>query len=98
MLHDRILVHQDKESAERRSSAGILIPATAQMGHRLSWATVVAVGPAVRHVELGDRVLFDPEERHEVELNARTYVLLRERDLHAVAEPEDDSDASGMYL
>lgn len=98
MLHDRILVHQDKDSAERRSSAGIVIPATAQMGRRLSWATVVAVGPAVRHVELTDRVLFDPEERHEVELDARTYILLRERDLHAVAQPEDDSDTSGMYL
>lgn len=98
MLHDRILVHQNKDSAERRSSAGIVIPATAQMGRRLSWATVVAVGPAVRHVELSDRVLFDPDERHEVELNAHTYLLLRERDLHAVAEPDDASDASGMYL
>ncbi len=30
---------------ERRSNAGIVIPATATMGRRLSWATAVGVGP-----------------------------------------------------
>ncbi|HEX2807864.1 MAG TPA: hypothetical protein VHN80_17020, partial [Kineosporiaceae bacterium] len=32
-------------------------------------------------------VLYDPEDRSEVELQATQYVLLRERDLHAVAAP-----------
>ncbi len=34
MLHDRILVELDRESGERRSSGGIVIPATAAMGAR----------------------------------------------------------------
>ena len=33
---------------ERRSRAGILIPATAQVSRRLAWAEAVAVGPHVR--------------------------------------------------
>lgn len=52
---------------------------------RLAWAEVVAVGQNVRTVEPGDRVLFDPEDRAEVEVRGTAYVLMRERDLHAVA-------------
>lgn len=98
MLHDRILVAPDKDSSERRSSSGIVIPATAAMGKRLGWATVVAAGPNVRQVGVGDKVLFDPEDRAEVEVNAADYILLRERDIHAVAEPEEADKGTGLYL
>lgn len=98
MLHDRILVSTDDEAGERRSTGGILIPATVTMGRRLGWALVVAIGANVRTVKLGDRVLFDPEERAEVELKGRTYVLLRERDLHAVAAERLQDGKTGLYL
>lgn len=98
MLHDRVLVHLDAEAGERRSSAGIVIPATAQMGRRLAWAEVVAVGQNVRTVEPGDRVLFDPEDRAEVEVRGETYILLRERDVHAVASERIDDSGTGLYL
>ena len=97
MLHDRVLVAAD-EAGERTSTAGILIPATATVGRRLSWASVVAVGPHVRQVQTGDRVLFDREEKAEVELEGRTYVLLRERDPHAVAAPRVEGGRTGLYL
>ncbi|WP_125610698.1 GroES family chaperonin [Specibacter cremeus] len=98
MLHDRILVSLDKEAAERRSASGIVIPATAALGKRLAWAHVVAAGPNVRQVAVGDKVLFDPEDRSEVEVNARDYVLLRERDVHAVAAPDSPATTVGQYL
>jgi chaperonin GroES len=98
MLHDRVLVSLDGEAGERRSSAGIVIPATAQMGKRLAWAEVVAVGSTVRTVQVGDRVLFDPEDRAEVELHGTEYILLRERDIHAVAAARLDDGQTGLYL
>jgi chaperonin GroES len=98
MLHDRVLVSTDGEAGERRSTAGIVIPATAAVGKRLAWAEVVAVGQNVRHVEVGDRVLFDPEDRSEVELGGGQYVLLRERDIHAVAAPRVADGQTGLYL
>jgi chaperonin GroES len=98
MLADRVLVSADSESGERTSGGGILIPATASVGKRLSWASVVATGGNVRHVEVGDRVLFDPEDRHEVELQSRAYLLLREKDIHAVAAPRVDGGSTGLYL
>jgi chaperonin GroES len=85
MLHDRVLVSTDNEPGERRSGGGIVIPATVAIGRRLAWGQVVAVGTNVRTVKSTDRVLFDPEDRAEVEVRGKDYVLLRERDLHAVA-------------
>lgn len=98
MLHDRILVTTAEDVGERRSSSGIVIPATASVGRRLSWAKVVAVGSNVRTVQEDDRVLFDPEDRGEVELRGKTYLLLRERDLHAVAAGRLESGHTGLYL
>jgi chaperonin GroES len=99
MLHDRVLVSLESDGGERRSGGGILIPATASVGKRLAWAGVVATGPSVRQVEIGDRVLFDPEDRHEVELHSKEFVLLRERDIHAVAARRVEEDgATGLYL
>jgi chaperonin GroES len=98
MLHDRVLVSTETEAGERRSSGGILIPATVAIGRRLAWGGVVAVGINVRTVQLGDRVLFDPEDRAEVELHGKAYVLLRERDLHAVAAERLQNGQTGLYL
>jgi len=98
MLHDRVLVSTEAAGGERRSSSGIVIPATAAVGKRLVWAVVMAVGQHVRQVALGDRVLFDPEDRGEVEIAGHEYVLLRERDLHAVAEADDRQGRTGLYL
>jgi chaperonin GroES len=98
MLHDRVLVSLEGERGERRSGGGIVIPATASVGKRLAWATVVAVGPNVRQVKVDDRVLFDPEDRAEVELQTKDYVLLRERDIHAVAAPRAQDGQTGLYL
>lgn len=99
MLHDRVLVSQADEAGERKSGGGIVIPATASVGRRLSWGTVVAIGAHVRQVELGHRVLFDPEELAEVELQSREYLLMRERDIHAVSEERGDAGSgTGLYL
>ena len=97
MLHDRVLVKISPEDGDRRSSGGILIPATAQVSKRLMWAEVLAIGNHVRAVELGDRVLFSPDDRHEVEISGESYLLLRERDVHAVAAQRVD-EGTGLYL
>lgn len=97
MLHDRVLVRIPREEGERRSSGGIVIPSTAQVATRLVWAEVLAVGNHVRTVEVGDRVLFNPEDRQEVEVHGELYVILRERDIHALAASRIEP-ATGLYL
>ena len=97
MLNDRVLVRIQSEG-ERSTRGGILIPATAQTAKRLAWAEVVAAGPNVRTMELGDHVLFNPEDRYEVEVRGEDYIILRERDVHAVASERLEESSTGLYL
>lgn len=97
MLADRVLVQVPGAEGERKSRAGILIPATAQVSKRLAWAEVVAVGPHVRTIKQGDQVLFNPEDRYEVEVQGDEFLLMRERDIHAVASARLDG-TTGLYL
>ena len=97
MLADRLLVAPDSEG-ERRSTGGILIPATAERGKRLSWAEVRALGPNVRSVKEGDQVLFNPEDVFEVEVRGETFIILCERDVYAVAAQRLAEGSTGLYL
>ena len=97
MLNYRLLVKIPQGESERRSTGGIVIPATAQISKRLTWAEVVALGQNVRAAEVGDRVLFSPDDRYEVEVGGNDYIMLRERDLHAVAATRIESN-TGLYL
>ncbi|WP_130345393.1 GroES family chaperonin [Herbihabitans rhizosphaerae] len=97
MLHDRLLVQLTQEEGERRSGGGIVIPATAQMARRLVWGDVLGAGTHVRNVKVGERVLFNPEDPLEVEVQGRTYLVMRERDVHATAS-ERSEHGTGLYL
>src|SRR3954454_19473520 len=97
MLNDRLLVKIPEKDGERRTTGGILIPATAQISKRLVWAEVVALGQNVRTVEPGGRVLLSPEDRNESEVGGSDYIMLRERDIHAVAASRVEG-STGLYL
>ena len=96
---DRIVVRAP-ENGERKSSGGLLIPATAMPApKRLSWGDVTLAGPDVRVARVGDRVLFLPSSGLEVELDGEDLVLLRERDVQAVASPAAGAnERTGQYL
>jgi chaperonin GroES len=96
---DRVVVEHPDEG-ERTSRSGLLIPATATAApRRCVWSGVVLVGPDVRGVRTGDRVLFLPQAGLEVEIDGDDYLLLRERDVQAVASPAEGADRTpGQYL
>ena len=97
MMNDRLLVQVPAGEGERTSRGGLVIPATAEVAKRLAWAEVVAIGPHVRNIEPGDRVLFNPDDRYEVEIRGDDFLILRERDIHAVASERIES-GTGLYL
>lgn len=96
---DRIVV-ENPDNSERKSRAGLLIPATAVPApKRCLWGNVVLVGPEVRTAKVGDRILFLPQAGLEVELDGTEYLLLRERDVQAVATSTGVADREpGQYL
>ena len=98
MTADRILVATPKEMGERKTRVGILIPSTVESeSRRAMWGEVVAIGPMVRSAEVGDMVLFAPETAYEVEIRDEQYVVLKERDIHAVASQKSEG-RTGLYL
>ncbi|MFD0854608.1 GroES family chaperonin [Actinomadura adrarensis] len=97
MLHDRVMIKAEKDGGERRSTGGIVIPATVEQSNRLLWGEVCGVGPHARTVKTGDRVLFHPEDQFEVEIQGENYLIMRERDLHAIAS-ERPEHGTGLYL
>jgi chaperonin GroES len=95
---DRILCALPDDS-DRRTKGGILIPATAKSADRRGvWADVTEVGPLVRTVEAGDRVLFLPDAVIEVDVRGEVFLIVRERDVHAVASGERPAGKTGLYL
>ncbi len=95
---DRLVV-RTSENGERKSAGGLLIPATAAPApRRLTWGDVTLVGSDVRVAKQGDRVLFLPSSGLEVELEGEELVLLRERDIQAVASAPGEERPPGQYL
>jgi chaperonin GroES len=98
MTADRILVAAPKELGERKTRGGILIPSTVEAeAKRAVWGEVVAIGPMVRSAETGDLVLFGPDTAYEVEIRGEEYIVLKERDIHAVASGRTEG-RTGLYL
>jgi chaperonin GroES len=96
---DRLVVALP-DNGERKSRGGLLIPATAAPApKRCMWGEVRLVGPEVRTAKVGDRILFLPQAGLEVELDGEEYLLLRERDVQAVASSADGKERQpGQYL
>jgi chaperonin GroES len=101
LTSDRIVVISPLDG-ERRTKGGLLIPATAGPSpKRCVWADVALVGPDTRNVKAGDKVLFLPHVGMEVEIEGEEYVLLRERDVQAIAAQQGDGKdhtGPGQYL
>ena len=98
MLHHRLLVAVDQERRaplQRRHrdprDRGDGCPAPGLVPGRRRRA-------APRSVQVDDRVLFDPEDKAEVEVQGDTYVVMRERDIHAVASDRLGDETAGLYL
>ena len=51
----------------------------------------------MRTIEQSDRVLFAPDSGFEVDIRGEEYLILRERDVHAVASTRSEGQ-SGLYL
>ena len=56
------------------------------------------MGPHARSIQPDDRVLFDPDDKAEIEVQGDVYVVMRERDVHAMASERLADEATGLYL
>lgn len=93
-LQDRVLIQEDTESKEKKTSAGIIIPVTVNEDKGARQGVVVAVSPG-RHedgkliaptVKVGDKVLFSWGDKIKVgdKGGDDEYHLVRESEILAI--------------
>ncbi|MFA7273278.1 MAG: co-chaperone GroES [Crocinitomicaceae bacterium] len=83
-LADRVLI--EAAPAEQKTASGIIIPDTAK--EKPLKGTVVAVGPGKTDepmtVKKGDSVLYGQYSGTEINLDGKTYLVMRESDIYGI--------------
>lgn len=79
-LADYVVVQQ--EEAKTKTASGLLLPDKA--GDKPKIAKVLAVGPAVQDVAVGDRVIFGGYNNSEVKVENVDYMLVKNENIYAV--------------
>ncbi|MBU6426897.1 co-chaperone GroES [Patescibacteria group bacterium] len=89
-LSDRVLIKEDTESKERKTSTGIIIPVTANEDKGSKKGEVVAVGPGKVEdgkltpvsVKVGSEVLFQWGDK--IKVGEEEYYIVRESEILAI--------------
>ncbi len=89
-LHDRVLIKESLESAEKKTSSGIIIPITVTEDKGSKSGEVVAVGPGRIEegkrievaVKVGDKVLFQWGDK--IKVDGDDYYMVRESEIIAI--------------
>lgn len=89
-LQDRVLIKEDAENKEKKTSSGIIIPVTVNEDKGSKRGEVAAVGPGKMEdgklvkptVAVGDKVLFQWGDK--IKIGDDEYYLVRESEILAV--------------
>lgn len=78
-LADRVVA--TREAAETKTSSGLYLPEAAK--EKPVAATVQAVGPGVKDVKKGDRIVYKEYSVTELTVNGTEYLIVKEEDILA---------------
>jgi len=78
-LGDRVVAV--REEAATQTASGLLLPDTAK--EKPVFAIVAAVGPAVKDVKSGDKIIYKEYSTTELKINDVEYLVVKEEDILA---------------
>ena len=78
-LADRVVAQRDQ--AETSTASGLILPDSAR--EKPTYATVTAVGPTVKNLKKGDRIVFKEYTTTELKINNVEYLIVKEEDVLA---------------
>ena len=78
-LGDRVVA--TKEAAATKTASGILLGDS--NAEKSNVATVESVGPDVKNVKKGDKIIYREYSATEVKLNSEEYLIIKEEDILA---------------
>lgn len=78
-LADYVVAQQ--EAAQTKTASGLFLPDNT--GEKPKIATVVAVGPMVKDVMLGDKIIFGGYSNTDVKIEGAEYMLIKQENIFA---------------
>jgi len=78
-LADRLVAV--REAAQEKTASGLYLPDNAK--EKPSLATVVAVGPDVKAVKIGDKIIYKEYTNTDVKVGTTDYMIVKEEDVLA---------------
>lgn len=78
-LADYVVLQQ--EDAKTKTASGLLLPDSGAEKPKI--AKVLAIGPAVKDVKAGDRVIFGGYSNTEIKIDSVEYMLVRNENIYA---------------
>lgn len=78
-LADRVVAV--REAAETKTASGLYLPENAK--EKPTFATVKAVGPEVKTVKVGDKIIFKEYSTTELKINGTEYLVVKIDDVLA---------------
>jgi chaperonin GroES len=73
-LADRVVA--EPVEAESKTASGLYLPGGAQEKPKV--AKVVAVGPDVKNIKVGDRILYEDYSNTDVKVDGKSYIIVKE--------------------
>lgn len=81
-LSDRVVAQREEASA--KTASGLYLPDNAKEEPKV--AAVVAVGPDVKGIKKGDRILFKEYSTTEIKIDREEYIIVKEEDVLATVK------------
>lgn len=78
-LADRVIA--TREEANSRTASGLYLPDSAK--EKATVATVEVVGPDVKALKAGDRIVYKEYSVSEIKVNGKEFLILKEEDVLA---------------
>ena len=73
-LADRVVA--EPVEAEAKTASGLYLPGNAQEKPKV--AKVIAVGPAVKDIKVGDSILYEDYSNTDVKIDGKKYIIVKE--------------------
>ncbi|MBQ3429889.1 co-chaperone GroES [Candidatus Saccharibacteria bacterium] len=78
-LKDRVVAF--KEQPKEKTASGLLLPSDSK--EKPAYAVVESVGPDVKEIKKGDKILYKEYSGTNVKINDKEYLILDEKDILA---------------
>jgi chaperonin GroES len=76
-LADRVVA--TREEAKTKTASGLYLPTDSK--EKPAFATVLAVGPEVKTLKKGDKIVYKEYSTTELKINGTEYILVKEEDV-----------------